>query len=146
MALCFLVALCLLGPVAALSSEECANLGFSDSLVCSSCTHLSRFVDEEDLVNECKLCCTPDADDEKTFTMAELVHSKYLSESLNTFLDKNPFPDTALKVRQLERFIHPLIKFLEIVDEKLVVVEVHEIVGWSYDDIVAFLNKKLIYN
>ena len=41
--------------------EECAESGFvTDSLFCSTCDELSNFVNDSDLVKQCKQCCTDD--------------------------------------------------------------------------------------
>merc|ERR1711915_1122472 len=44
----------------ALDSAACRELGFTESLMCSSCFKLSDFVGDEELVEECKSCCHQD--------------------------------------------------------------------------------------
>ena len=52
--------LLLLGVLVAARSlevEECAKLGFTDSLVCSSCDKLAAMVPDEALEADCRGCC-----------------------------------------------------------------------------------------
>ncbi|EGG15048.1 15 kDa selenoprotein [Cavenderia fasciculata] len=48
-----------------LSKLNCHDLGFTDSLLCSSCTDFEEFVADPSLVEECKNCCAQEAKTEK---------------------------------------------------------------------------------
>lgn len=45
------------------NETECRSLGFSSTLLCSSCSKLGEFVGESDpLIGECQGCCKDEAD------------------------------------------------------------------------------------
>ena len=45
------------------NETECRALGFSSTLLCSSCSKLGEFVGESDpLIGECQGCCKEDSD------------------------------------------------------------------------------------
>ena len=46
---------------AAAPSESCFDLGFTSSLLCSSCNALQKHVEDATLMADCKKCCTPDS-------------------------------------------------------------------------------------
>jgi len=53
---------------------NCAELGFAETLMCSSCRRLKETVKDENLVRECNACCVDDSDtgSKAVFTSAVL--------------------------------------------------------------------------
>ncbi|KAL6194307.1 hypothetical protein ACLB2K_035391 [Fragaria x ananassa] len=49
-----------------LSTRECENLGFTGLALCSDCNSLSDYVKDQELVSDCKKCCTEDSNDSMT--------------------------------------------------------------------------------
>ncbi|XP_019054611.1 PREDICTED: uncharacterized protein LOC104605318 [Nelumbo nucifera] len=59
-----------------LSSKECENLGFTGLALCSDCNTFAEYVKNEELVSDCKKCCTEDSDDSMSkFSQEECVRS-----------------------------------------------------------------------
>ncbi|GAM25710.1 hypothetical protein SAMD00019534_088850, partial [Acytostelium subglobosum LB1] len=55
-------------------SVNCHDLGFTESLLCSSCQAFEEFMGNSDAVDECKKCCSVEAlHQKKTYTKAEVV-------------------------------------------------------------------------
>ncbi|KAK1391103.1 selenoprotein F [Heracleum sosnowskyi] len=54
-----------------LSPKECENLGFTGLALCSDCNSFADFVKDQDLVSDCKKCCTEDSDD----SMSKIIYS-----------------------------------------------------------------------
>ncbi|KAL1808047.1 uncharacterized protein LOC108193923 [Daucus carota subsp. sativus] len=54
-----------------LSSKECENLGFTGLALCSDCNSFADFVKDQELVSDCKKCCTEDSDD----SMSKIIYS-----------------------------------------------------------------------
>ncbi|PQM35402.1 selenoprotein F [Prunus yedoensis var. nudiflora] len=46
-----------------LSTRECENLGFTGLALCSDCNSLAEYVKDQELVLDCRKCCTEDSDD-----------------------------------------------------------------------------------
>nr|AWA44682.1 hypothetical protein SS27B03_000002 [Saccharum spontaneum] len=46
-----------------LGARECEDLGFTGLALCSDCNALSEFVKDQELVEDCRKCCTEDSDD-----------------------------------------------------------------------------------
>ncbi|XP_062228322.1 uncharacterized protein LOC133926404 [Phragmites australis] len=46
-----------------LGARECEELGFTGLAVCSDCNALAEFVKDQELVVDCRKCCTEDSDD-----------------------------------------------------------------------------------
>ncbi|KAK1668919.1 hypothetical protein QYE76_057078 [Lolium multiflorum] len=46
-----------------LGTRECEELGFTGLALCSDCTALGEFVKDQELVEDCRKCCTEDSDD-----------------------------------------------------------------------------------
>ncbi|KAK9932193.1 hypothetical protein M0R45_019440 [Rubus argutus] len=49
-----------------LSTRECENLGFTGLALCSDCNSLAEYVKDQELVSDCKKCCTEDSNDSMT--------------------------------------------------------------------------------
>ncbi|WOK96486.1 15 kDa selenoprotein-like [Canna indica] len=64
---CSLVVLSLasaaLGISERLGAKECEDLGFTGLALCSDCNTLAEYVKDEELVSDCRKCCSEDSDD-----------------------------------------------------------------------------------
>ncbi|RWW66484.1 hypothetical protein BHE74_00026133 [Ensete ventricosum] len=67
LALCFLLAIWLAGAALGLGerlgAKECEDLGFTGLALCSDCNTLAEYVKDEELVSDCRKCCSEDSDD-----------------------------------------------------------------------------------
>ena len=76
------------------SSEECLNMGFNPiSLQCETCDVLLRVVGDEDLLTDCKKCCSRSAGKE-TFEKAVIEVDKRF---LTSFPNLKPFVESIYK-------------------------------------------------
>ncbi|XP_042374965.1 selenoprotein F-like [Zingiber officinale] len=66
-ALCPLIVLLLAGAAISaderLGAKECEDLGFTGLALCSDCNTLAEYVKDEELVSDCRKCCSEDSDD-----------------------------------------------------------------------------------
>ncbi|XP_072992720.1 uncharacterized protein [Typha latifolia] len=46
-----------------LSAKECEDLGFTGLALCSDCSTFAEYVKNEELVSDCRKCCSEDSDD-----------------------------------------------------------------------------------
>ncbi|KAJ8615844.1 hypothetical protein MRB53_035216 [Persea americana] len=54
-----------------LSYKECEDLGFTGLALCSDCNTFAEFVKNDELVSDCRKCCTEDSDD----SMSKVTYS-----------------------------------------------------------------------
>ena len=54
-------------------SNECKQLGFSDTLLCSSCVEFEKHTNHEQLVSDCKRCCVEEETVEEFYTSAKIT-------------------------------------------------------------------------
>ncbi|KAM0896742.1 hypothetical protein ACQ4PT_023015 [Festuca glaucescens] len=59
-----------------LGTRECEDLGFTGLALCSDCNALGEFVKDQELVEDCRKCCTEDSDD----SVSKLVFSGAIIE------------------------------------------------------------------
>uniref|UniRef100_N1QXK8 Selenoprotein F n=1 Tax=Aegilops tauschii TaxID=37682 RepID=N1QXK8_AEGTA len=59
-----------------LGARECEELGFTGLALCSDCNALAEFVKDQELVDDCRKCCTEDSDD----SISKLVYSGAIIE------------------------------------------------------------------
>ncbi|KAK9141266.1 hypothetical protein Scep_010947 [Stephania cephalantha] len=59
-----------------LNVKECEKLGFSGLALCSDCNAFADYVKDEELVSDCRKCCTEDSDD----SMSKISYSGALIE------------------------------------------------------------------
>jgi len=54
---------------------SCSELGFKETLLCSSCDDLEKFVPDKDLISDCQKCCAEEGDknSKKNYVSAKLV-------------------------------------------------------------------------
>ncbi|GIL91116.1 hypothetical protein Vretimale_9563 [Volvox reticuliferus] len=82
--------LLLLATSAQEAHPTCDELGFTGEHICSDCDVLAQYVKDEELVAECKACCTKDQVSAK-YTKAELLVDQWRISSLQQikdFIDK----------------------------------------------------------
>jgi len=58
---------------AAAVSNECKQLGFSDTLLCSSCVEFEKHINHQQLVADCKKCCVEEETAEEFYDSAKLT-------------------------------------------------------------------------
>eukprot|EP00667_Euglena_gracilis_P027905 EG_transcript_35012 len=81
-------------------APSCAENGFTDGLVCSSCETLKEIVKDEALYTECKACCTDDTR-QAVYKAGQLVVCRCKLPShphIQTFIDKKAAAYPHLKV------------------------------------------------
>ncbi|KAF9593254.1 hypothetical protein IFM89_021010 [Coptis chinensis] len=54
-----------------LNTKDCENLGFTGLALCSDCNTFAEYVKNEELVSDCRKCCTEDSDD----SMSKITYS-----------------------------------------------------------------------
>ncbi|MQM16487.1 hypothetical protein Taro_049447 [Colocasia esculenta] len=59
-----------------LSTRECEDLGFTGLALCSDCTAFAEYVKNEELVSDCRKCCTEDSDD----SMSKVIYAGAILE------------------------------------------------------------------
>jgi len=127
------------------SSGECSKLGFTDELVCSSCSKLKGF-DLQMLEENCNECCESDDDEsgvKKFFGAILEVCSWKLGRypQVQAFIKSEKaraFPN--LKI-QYKRGMDPTVKLL---DEDKNVQETLSVEKWDTDNIEEFFTEKLL--
>jgi hypothetical protein len=136
----------LLSPLVAVraSTSECATLGFSDALLCSTCVEMTTFVHDESVTNECFKCCSEDREsDTRTFSSAILVADTTRLQyhtSVESFIR-----DHAHKFKdRLKVVSRPWWRpALELLDANEVVVDTLPIDAWEAHQLVQFLEERV---
>ncbi|XP_076887240.1 uncharacterized protein LOC143537334 [Bidens hawaiensis] len=59
-----------------LSPKECEDLGFTGLALCSDCNALAEYVKDQELLSDCRKCCTEDSDD----STSKIVYSGAIVE------------------------------------------------------------------
>lgn len=127
-----------------LSTSECAEKGFSTSLLCRSCKSLGDFK-LDFLSNECKKCCEEDSDDEQ-----QTIYSFARLEVCGWKLGR--FPQIQAFVKSDRVLNHPGLKveyvrgadpIMHMLDENKQTVETLSIEKWNTDSIDEFLSVRL---
>jgi len=127
-------------------ASDCHQLGFSEALLCSSCSDLSQFVSDNDLINECKKCCSDDQAENaaQTFVSAQLVvcrcaHHINSFPHIFEFVDKKAQDYPKLTVVN-ERGSPPLLRLKDNTGG----LDTLNIEGWKTEHLEQFLKEKLI--
>ncbi|KAG0503114.1 hypothetical protein HPP92_003186 [Vanilla planifolia] len=144
-----LVALLFFSPTATvgdqLSTKDCDNLGFTGLALCSDCTTFAEYVKNEELVSDCRKCCTDDSEDslsKVTFSggilevcMRKLVFYPEVVGFIEE--EKDQFP--SVKVQYVYASPPKLIMLDEAGNEK----ETIRIDNWKREHIRQFLKEKV---
>ena len=128
-----------------LGARECEELGFTGLALCSDCNALAEFVKDQELVDDCRKCCTEDSDD----SISKLVYSGAIIEvcmrklvfypEVVGFLeeDKDNFPYVE------SRYAYGSPPKLIMLDDKGEQKETIRIDNWKREHIRQFLTEKV---
>ncbi|VAH67036.1 selenoprotein F-like [Triticum dicoccoides] len=128
-----------------LGARECEELGFTGLALCSDCNALAEFVKDQELVDDCRKCCTEDSDD----SISKLVYSGAIIEvcmrklvfypEVVGFLeeDKDDFPYVE------SRYAYGSPPKLIMLDDKGEQKETIRIDNWKREHIRQFLTEKV---
>ncbi|CDP10869.1 unnamed protein product [Coffea canephora] len=128
-----------------LSTKECESLGFNGLALCSDCNTFAEYVKDQELVSDCRRCCTEDSDD----GMSKIIYSGAILEVCMRKLvfypeivgfieeEKDKFP--SVKVRYAFSSPPKLIMLDDDGEQK----ETIRIDNWRREHILQFLNGKV---
>lgn len=128
-----------------LGARECEDLGFTGLALCSDCNALSEFVKDQELVEDCRKCCTEDSDDsisKLTFSgaiievcMRKLVFYPEVVGFLEEDKDDFPYVETRYSYGSPPKLI--------MLDNKGEQKETIRIDNWKREHIRQFLKEKV---
>ncbi|CAL4972709.1 unnamed protein product [Urochloa decumbens] len=119
-----------------LGARECEDLGFTGLALCSDCNALSEFVKDQELVDDCRKCCTEDSDDSiSKVCMRKLVFYPEVVGFLEE--DKDDFPYVEA------RYSYGSPPKLIMLDDKGEHKETIRIDNWKREHIRQFLKEKV---
>ncbi|KAL5719690.1 hypothetical protein ACHQM5_012437 [Ranunculus cassubicifolius] len=128
-----------------LSSKECEKLGFSGLALCSDCNTFAEYVKDEELVSDCRKCCTEDSDD----AMSKITYSGAIIEVCNRKLVFYPEIVGFLE-EEKDQFPYIKIQYMFNSPPKLVMLdkdgqhkETIRIDNWKKEHIRQFLTEKV---
>lgn len=128
-----------------LSSNECKNLGFTGLALCSDCNSFADFVKDQELVSDCKKCCTEDSDD----SMSKVIYSGAV---LEVCMRKLVFYPEIVGFIEEEKEKFPTVKVnyaynsppkLMMLDEDGQHKETIRVDNWKREHILQFLREKV---
>lgn len=133
---------CIAYVLGKLPEDDCKQKGFTDQLLCSSCSLLTTYLPGySELHRDCTQCCTSDEAEQPLYTEAVLTYNpKYitayaaLQEFIKLSLDKYP----NLRVVSEARLYPKLLLFSA--DGR---VTEEQIRHWTREELEEFLNKRL---
>ncbi|XP_078432632.1 selenoprotein family protein [Wolffia australiana] len=128
-----------------LSTKECEDLGFSGLALCSDCDAFAEYVKNDELVADCRKCCTEDSDDSSSKVMFSGAVLQVCTRKLTyypellTFIEeeKDQFP--AVKIQ----YVYSSPPKLVMVDEDGNHQETIRIDNWKREHIRQFLREKV---
>jgi len=128
-----------------LSQDECSKLGYTDDLVCSSCTKLKQF-DLTEMQDSCDECCEKDEEEEgvKKFFGAILEVCQWKLgryPQVQAFIKSDKAKAFSNLKIQYKRGMDPTVKLL---DENKSVQETLSVEKWDTDNIEEFFREKLL--
>ncbi|KAG9447046.1 hypothetical protein H6P81_013174 [Aristolochia fimbriata] len=128
-----------------LSSRECENLGFTGLALCSDCNTFAEFVKNEELVSDCRKCCTEDSDD----SMSKIT---YATAVIEVCMRKLPFYPELVGFIEEEKDQFPFVKVryqfgspprLVLLDDQGEQKESLRIDNWKREHIRQFFQEKV---
>jgi len=126
------------------STLSCTELGFKETLVCSSCDELERFVPDEELSKDCRRCCAEE--EEKAVEAPRFVRARLVVCQCKF----GRYPTIAeFCKKESTQFRNLQIDYVQAADPVLHLtasngnVEKVSINDWKTEHIVEFLNDKL---
>ncbi|XP_076951658.1 uncharacterized protein LOC143625090 [Bidens hawaiensis] len=127
------------------SAKECEDLGFTGLALCSDCNALAEYVKDQELLSDCRKCCTEDSDD----STSKIIYSGAIVEvcmrklvfypEIVSFIEdeKEKFP--SVKVQYAFNAPPKLIMLDDAGQHK----ETIRIDNWKREHILEFLKEKL---
>ncbi|XP_020575028.1 selenoprotein F [Phalaenopsis equestris] len=128
-----------------LSPKECENLGFTGLALCSDCNTFAQYIKDEELVSDCRKCCSDDTNDSSSkvsFSGAILevcMRKLVFYPDVVAFIEeeKDQFP--SVKVQ----YVYASPPKLIMLDEDGKHVETIRIDNWKREHILQFLKEKV---
>jgi len=124
-------------------SLDCAQLGFTENLLCPNCDRLHEFVANDVLANECRNCCHTIPQKNEVYKAATL---KACYQLLTRYPHVHEFISKyADQFRNLNiQFTGPRIPSLLLFDEANNNADTLNLESWRTEDIIRFLKDKLV--
>lgn len=128
-----------------LSAKQCEDLGFTGLALCSDCNTFAEYVKNEELVSDCRKCCTEESDD--SFSKV-----KYAGAILQVCMRKLVFyPEiVAFIEEEKDKFSAVKVQYAYSSPPKLVMLdddgnqkETIRIDNWKREHILQFLKEKV---
>ncbi|KAJ0502486.1 putative selenoprotein F/M [Helianthus annuus] len=128
-----------------LSSKECEDLGFTCLALCSDCNSLAEYVKDEELLSDCRKCCTEDSDD----STSKIIYSGAVLEVCMRKLVFYPEVVSFIEDEK-EKFPSVKVQYAFNASPKLIMLddagqhkETIRIDNWKREHILEFLREKL---
>ncbi|CAL9120822.1 unnamed protein product [Musa textilis] len=149
LALCFLLAIWLAGAALGLGerlgAKECEDLGFTGLALCSDCNTLAEYVKDEELVSDCRKCCSEDSDD----SISKVIFSSAILEVCMRKLVFYP-EVVAFIEEEKDEFPYVKVQYAYASPPKLIMLdgegnqkEIIRIDNWKREHIRQFLKEKV---
>ncbi|PKA59296.1 hypothetical protein AXF42_Ash001390 [Apostasia shenzhenica] len=128
-----------------LSPKECKDLGFTGLALCSDCNTLAEYVKDEELVSDCRKCCSEDSDDslsKVTFSGAILevcMRKLVFYPEVVAFIEEDKVHFPSVKVQYAYASPPKLVMLDEDGNQK----ETIRIDNWKSEHIRQFLKEKV---
>ncbi|KAM0056639.1 putative selenoprotein F/M [Helianthus debilis subsp. tardiflorus] len=130
---------------AELSSKECEDLGFTGLALCSDCNSLAEYVKDQELLSDCRKCCTEDSDD----STSKIIYSGAVLEVCMRKLVFYPEVVSFIEDEK-EKFPSVKVQYAFNAPPKLIMLddagqhkETIRIDNWKREHILEFLREKL---
>ncbi|KAJ4748200.1 Selenoprotein family protein [Rhynchospora pubera] len=127
------------------SAKQCEDLGFTSLALCSDCNTLAEYVKDEDLVSDCRKCCSEDSDN----SLSKVTFSGAILEVCMRKLGFYP-EIVAFIEEEKDEFSHVRVQYAYASPPKLIMLdsdghhkETIRIDNWKRDHIRQFLKEKL---
>uniref|UniRef100_A0A1D1Y5E0 Selenoprotein F n=1 Tax=Anthurium amnicola TaxID=1678845 RepID=A0A1D1Y5E0_9ARAE len=128
-----------------LTTRECENLGFTGLALCSDCNTFAEYIKNEELVSDCRKCCTEDSDD----STSKVIYSGAILEvcmrklvfypEILAFIEEEKHQFPAVKVQ----YIYASPPKLRMLDDNGHHTETVRIDNWKREHILQFLREKV---
>jgi len=129
-------------PLVFSETTNCAELGFKETILCSSCKELESYIPDEELVNDCKRCCAAETENKvTTFSSGRLIVCRWK-------IGRYPHVQEFLN-REITHFPQMSAQFIDGADPILEMRDLNDVAsripidGWKTEDIVEFLQTNL---
>ncbi|KAE8713570.1 hypothetical protein F3Y22_tig00110206pilonHSYRG00129 [Hibiscus syriacus] len=128
-----------------LSPKQCEDLGFTGLALCSDCNTFAEYIKDNELISDCKKCCTEDSDD----STSKITYSGAI---LEVCMRKLVFYPEIVGFIEEEKDKFPTVKIQYLFNSppKLIMLddegqhkETIRIDNWKREHILQFLQKKV---